>query len=164
MCALYIRGCLLQFLFKAMQMKRFGFTLNEILIAVVIISTLATLAMVTYVRVYEKGRGYSASAVLRLIRAAERIYYLDQNTYTDLTFPCTSPLIADGYLQCPNLGAVDDRAFNYTVTSFPGPPPGYDAVAERQAGRYDLDTITLNVTCCPETPTWAGTWPAELRP
>lgn len=139
-----------------------GFTLNELLIAAMIISMLGTFAVVTYVRVYEKSRGYHAFAVLRLIRAAERLYYLDWNEYIPLPLDCDSDLVREGYLQCPNLGTPQDRAFDYDVTTVTGSQ--YVASAQRIAGRYSGREITLNVTCCPEVPTWGGDWPADLRP
>ena len=156
------------------KMKRSGFTLNEILIAVVIISILGSLAMVTYVRVYEKGRGYSAVTILRMIRAAERVYYLDHNEYTPLdfvSFPdgCISSLVTEGYLQCPNAAPAEERAFGYLIVHPALPPERFQAGAIRLSGRFRFRTITLEVLRCdpcpgPEVPTWGGTWPAELMP
>ena len=143
-----------------------GMTLNEIMVTVVIISILGTLGIMTYVRVYEKNRGQQAVAILRLMRTAERVYYLDWNIYTDLTAPCTSFLITKGYLQCPNLGNAVDRGFDYTLTTGGGGNT-YTATATRKGtGSNATKTITLGVTCspCPETPTWGGTGPSEWKP
>lgn len=135
-------------------------TLAEILITVVIVSLLGTFAMVTYVRVYEKSRGYQAVTILRMIRTAERLYYLDWNEYEDLPTNCSSDLVQEGYLQCPNLGSAQDRAFDYEVTR--GGGADYTASAVRLSGRFQGDDITLSVSCCPETPAWGGSW--EWRP
>lgn len=140
-------------------------TLNEIMIAVAIISILGTLGVVTYVRVYEKSRGHQAVAILRLIRAAERVYHLDWNAYTDLPAGgCGSPLVTEGYLQCPNAAAAQERGFDYSVTSGGN---SYTADATRLGtGRHAGDGIQLTVSCCPETAGWSaiGSWPSEWLP
>ena len=96
--------------------RRFGFTLVELLIVVVVIALMGTFATETYVRAYEKNRGYNAVAMVRLLRAAEGIYFMDWNTHTDLVYPCASNLVSGGYMQCPNQGDPIDRGFSYSVT------------------------------------------------
>ncbi len=137
-------------------------TLNEILITVVIISIIGTFAVETYVRSYEKGRGYNAVAILRVIRSAERLYYMDWNQYVALPVNCGSDLVTAGYLLCPNEGSAQDRGFDYTIT--PGGGNGYTAYATRTGGRYRNDDIRLGIQCCPESVSWGGSWPAEWRP
>ena len=137
-----------------------GVTLAELMIAMVIISILGTYAMVTYVRVYEKNRGVQAYTVLRMIRTAERLYYLDWNVYIALPVSCASNLVTERYLQCPNSAAIKERGFNYVVTS--AAPTNYVATATREpasTSRYHGNTILLTVSCCPESPTWGGSWP-----
>ena len=136
-------------------------TMAEILIAMVIVSILGTFAMITYVRVYEKSRGYQATTILRMIRTAERLYYLDWNGYEDLPTNCDSHLVEAGYLQCPSQGSSQDSGFDYQV-AIGGGGVNYTAVATRLAGRFQGRDITLGMTCCPETPTWGGSW--EWRP
>ena len=153
-------------------------TLTEILIAVMIVSILGTFAAVTYVRTYEKARGQNAAAVIRMIHAAERLYYLDWNTFTDLTYVSGPPsscggvtggngaLVTQGYLKCPNRGNPSVRAFNYQVNDL-----GFGTiqiVATRNSGRYNAGTIFLGVTppSSGSTLTWgsAPPWPAEMTP
>ena len=62
-------------------MKRKGFTLTEILVVVVIIATLAALAWPNYMAIKEKTLNREAKASLALIRAAEKIYKLEQGFY-----------------------------------------------------------------------------------
>ena len=150
-------------------------TLVEIMITLVIISILGTFAATTYVRAYEKNRGYQAVTALRVMRAAEKLYYLDWNSYTCMGYTapssCTSagcpssPLITGGYFQCPNAAPARERGFNYGVV--PG-GNSYVASATREGvGRYVGRIISITVTYLagsPETITWGGTWPAEWIP
>ena len=135
-------------------------TLTEIMITLVIISILGTFAMTTYVKAYEKSRGYQAVTVLRMIRTAERLYYLDWNTYTNLpNNACNSPLVTEGYMQCPNAVDPQERGFDYEVVALGNI---YLARTSRTGtGRYTGKRILMTVSCfpCPETITWAGDWP-----
>ena len=62
-------------------MKKKGYTLIEILVVVVIIATLAALTWPNYVAIKEKTLNREAKASLALIRAAEKIYRLEQGYY-----------------------------------------------------------------------------------
>ncbi len=121
--------------------KPSGFTLNELLVVVIIVALLATFAAETYVRTYEKSKLLNAVAIIRMIRAAERVYYMDWNNYRTLTAPCTSALITGGYVQCPNQGSALDRAFDYRVGTTT--PNTFTATATRLGGRYNGNTVTL---------------------
>lgn len=143
------------------MLKRRAMTLTEVLLTVAILSILGSLAIVTYVKVYEKSRGAQAITILRMIRTAERLYYLDWNEYEDLPTNCNSDLVQEGYIQCPNQGSVQDRSFDYGV-NVGGGGTDYTASATKISGGFLGEDITLNVTCCPETPTWGGSW--EWRP
>ncbi|MFH0917606.1 MAG: type II secretion system protein [Candidatus Omnitrophota bacterium] len=61
--------------------KTRGFTLAEILVVVVIIGTLAALAWPNYSAIKEKALNKEANASLALIRAAEKIYKMEQGYY-----------------------------------------------------------------------------------
>jgi len=131
-----------------------GFSLTEVLIAVIIIAMIGTFGIQTYVRAYEKSRAYGAVAMLRMIRAAQRVYFLDHGTYTFLTPPCISSLMTEGYMQCPNENPA--MGYDYSVTLFT--PTNYTATAQRNAGWYDTHTITLTINYNPpEIVTWVGT-------
>ena len=63
------------------MLKRKGYTLTEILVVLVIIVTLAALAWPNYMRIKESALNREAKASLALIRAAEKIYRLEQGFY-----------------------------------------------------------------------------------
>ncbi len=138
-----------------MQSKRNAFTLAELLVAVVIVSIIGSFAAVTYINAYEKTRGHHAVALVRMIHAAEQAYALDWGVPATLTFPCTSNLLTEGYLQCPNTGGNELRAFNYTV-GVSGLT--FTITATRNGGRYNNATIVLTHTGGATPYSWSGSW------
>ncbi len=63
-------------------MKKDGFTLTEIIMAVIVIGILASLAAPRYIRLIEKSRSAEARRVLGVIREAELAYFFEFDTYT----------------------------------------------------------------------------------
>lgn len=63
------------------MLKKKGFTLVEILIVVLIIGILGALAFPNYSAIKEKSLNREARASLALIRAAEKIYRLEEGFY-----------------------------------------------------------------------------------
>lgn len=59
-----------------------GFTLMELMVAVIIVGILSSLAMANYTRAVERGRTAEARAILGQIRGAELAYYPEANAYT----------------------------------------------------------------------------------
>ncbi len=59
-----------------------GFTLLEVMITVIIISTLAAMVVPRYLNSVEKGRSAEARKALGAIRDAELTYYLEYNVFT----------------------------------------------------------------------------------
>ena len=96
-------------------MRRTGMTLNELMIVVLIVSVTAGLAIPTYVTTVERARGGEASATLRLLDAAEKVYHVDEGVFTDLTAADSGFLVAEGYVQDPN--ADPNRPFDYSVSA-----------------------------------------------
>ena len=137
-----------------MIMKKRGFTLNELLIAVVIVSITAGLAIPMYMRTVEKVKGDEARGTLRLLRAAEKVYYFDwQSQYENL-----ATLASGGYLQNPN--ANDQRAFDYVVAADNvASPRRFTATATRRNGCNSGETITLD-----DSGTQGGTWTFRCGP
>jgi prepilin-type N-terminal cleavage/methylation domain-containing protein len=62
---------------------RTGFTLTELLIVVVIIGILATLALPMFIKSVEKARAGEAVTNLNLIKAAQKIYFLENREFSE---------------------------------------------------------------------------------
>lgn len=78
---------------------RKGFTLVELLVVVVVLGTLAAIALLRYPSVIEKTRAAKAWFTLADIIRAEKVYYLENNSYTttltNLDIYDTDPSTAD---------------------------------------------------------------------
>jgi len=64
-------------------MRSKGFTLVEVLIVVIIIGILAAIGIPQFASSIEKARGGEARAGLGHIQTAEKIYYAENDAYTD---------------------------------------------------------------------------------
>lgn len=130
-----------------------GMTLNEVMMVVIILAVTASLAIPLYMRTAERARRDEAVAVLRMLRAAERVYYLDDappQEYAPLTvLPPPGPLVSEGYLQNPN--GDPNRAWDYDIV--PNADPGFDATATRRSGCNAGETLTID-----EAGAEGGTW------
>ncbi len=113
-----------------------GFTLIEILIAVIIVAILASIAIPIYVRNIEKSKTGEAVTTLNLIRMAEKDYFLDNRTYTT----GLSSLNIDN----PNDLSSASRYFTYTIPT--ADANGFTAMATRNNGPYAGDYYTINQT------------------
>ena len=93
---------------------RKGYTLIEILVVLVIIGTLAALAWPNYMAIKEKSLNREAQANLALIRAAEKIYRMEQGFY----YP--SPAAAISTISDINsflkLSLPESASVNWTIT------------------------------------------------
>lgn len=93
------------------KMSGTGVTLTELIIVVVIIGILASLGLTGYVKTIEKSKSQEAIANLRLIRAGEKIYRVENNTYVT-----PAPNDYSGINNTLRLN-IDDRNYNYSVPS-----------------------------------------------
>lgn len=62
-------------------MRRGGFTMMEVLIAVVIVGVLAGLAVPNYFKTVEKAKSSEATANLKALHLGQKIYKVDNNSY-----------------------------------------------------------------------------------
>ncbi|MDP2938962.1 MAG: prepilin-type N-terminal cleavage/methylation domain-containing protein [Candidatus Omnitrophota bacterium] len=124
-----------------------AFTLLELIVTIIIIGILASIALPNYTKAMERSRDQEAITNLKLIKAAERIYLAENNSYF-------GPQAYDGgtannetaintnlHLYLP---ADVSLAWNYYISSAAaGPPPTFTAVALRNAGGFNRTwTIT----------------------
>ncbi len=117
--------------------KKLGFTLIELLAVIIIVSILANVAIVSFVRMAEKARMRDAEAKLSMIYQAERTYNLD-----NASFGTKANLVPS---QMPEPNTTD---FPFTFTMSAGPPyTGYTATATRQgSGRWAAQTVSISNT------------------
>jgi len=142
-----------------------GFSLLELLTVLLVIGILAAMSSVSYARMIELSRVRDARSVLNLIYQAERLYRLDQDTYTDL-----ATLVGSSYISDPDSGADpsdnvppgSNANWNFTVVMDNAvTPPTFTATAARTGGGpdYDTFTITVNQSFTGQTSNYGGTHP-----
>jgi type IV pilus assembly protein PilE len=95
------------------MLKIKAYTLVEILVVLVIIGVLAALAWPNYVAIKEKTLNREAKASLALIRAAEKIYKMEQGFY--YPYGATTSTISDinNYLK---LSLPESASVNWSVS------------------------------------------------
>ena len=110
---------------------KFGFTLLELIVVIIIIGILATLGFIQYTSVIEKGRKAEARANLGTLRTLEKAYYEDTasvggtGSYSDLTnlasgLPPTGSCQATHYF---SYGCDTNGACTATRCTASGKPP-----------------------------------------
>ncbi len=123
-----------------------SFTLTEILIVVVIVALLAVLALPMFVKTIEKAKVGEAISNLNLIRAGQKIYYLEYGYFAG-TYLGEDP-IEKLKIEDPN--DASSRYFYYEITSIAGDTSDFTAQATRggdgaqpTVSPYDDDVYTI---------------------
>lgn len=124
-------------------MRRKGFTLLEILIVVIIVGVLATLGLVNYQRVVERTQDNAAKSDLKLIRAAERIYRMEQGVY--INCPTTTDLNNNLKLSIPN--PTSNAIWQYSAVAT-NPTTAFSA----RAVRVNADAAVQRTWCISQDP------------
>ena len=121
---------------SVINMGRKGFTLLELMLVVVIVGIIATFAIPGYLGVRQRAEGRQASTQLRLIRTAERVGYLESDSYVGcIGFAlCNTALDLD----LPNDG------WAYSVTVIGG--PGFLATAAKGGCSYTIGQTSAPMT------------------
>ena len=118
-------------------MRSKGFTLVEVLIVVIIIGILAAIGIPQFATSIEKAKGGEARAGLGHIQTAEKVYFAENEFYTN------------------NLANLDisltERYWDFTITT--PSSTEYTATAARSGGTRSGQTITMD-----EDGTIGGTW------
>ena len=122
-------------------MKQNSFTLVESIVVLVIIGIFVAMAIPTYVRTIEAGRGKAARSILQAICAAEREHCVNRGTYANL-----GDLVAKEYIADPN--DPDQTAWQYGAVwdgdSGPNTCGAFDATARRATGQNAGEEITID--------------------
>jgi type IV pilus assembly protein PilE len=118
--------------------KARGFSLVELMIALVVVSVLASIAYPSYRSYVERARRTDGVALLMDIAARQERFYTDNNTYTTtltaLGFSSTSPSSSQGhYTAAAAAGPSTSIATSYALTVTP-------AVTDSTCGNLTLDS------------------------
>jgi prepilin-type N-terminal cleavage/methylation domain-containing protein len=100
-----------------------GFTLVEILIAIVLVGILSAVAVVGISNLVSKGTKSACSASLDAAKAGSQVYFAEKGTY-----PTTLALVADGtYMTLPSGVLVNTAAVVSPTAPQPAAPIGMQA-------------------------------------
>ncbi|MFA5039537.1 MAG: prepilin-type N-terminal cleavage/methylation domain-containing protein [Candidatus Omnitrophota bacterium] len=121
---------------------RFGFTLIEVMVVVVIIGILAGVSAVSYRNTREKALDREAVAALRLIRAGERQYYARMERFWPAGSNITNIAHINGNL------SIDLRTgvWNYSVQSNSGGST-FSSNARRLSRTWTITSANSNPAC-----------------
>jgi len=111
-----------------------GFTLLELMIAVIIVGVLASIALPSYQNSIIKGNRASAQSFLMDIAQKEQQYLLDNRAYT--------ATLSDLGLAIPD---TVSKFYTVTITPVAGPPPGFVVTAAPIAGKKQAGDGTLTI-------------------
>lgn len=122
-----------------MTNSKSGFSLMELMIAVIIVGILASLALPRFGKSMEKARVREAQTALSAIYSSEKIYRLDQGNFGSL-----AQMVANNYIADPD--AANSNA-NWDFTSVAGGGGAqFTATATRTGGSYNNQTIIVTET------------------
>ena len=128
------------------QPRRPGFSILELLIAVIVIAVLAALALPKYNKTVEETHKREAKSKLNIIRSAEIIYKIDTKEYYPFTSLADADADADNVRSVLNIDIHNNEDWSYSLTaSGSGDNAAATAVATRQRGEHINDTILLNI-------------------
>jgi prepilin-type N-terminal cleavage/methylation domain-containing protein len=137
------------------KITNLAFTLNEVIIVIIIIGILACFALPQFNRTIESAKAQEAVAALHQIRAGERIYRSKENFY----WPAGA---VEGDINTINtalrifLDTRPERNWNYSVGAN-AVGNTFAATATRKGGGYNGRTITIN-----QNGVLGGTWPLPI--
>lgn len=123
---------------KSNKYRSKGFTLVELLVVIIILAVLATLIIPSYRKAVVNATIDDSKTKLKLIRAAQRMYNLDEGSYTSGDLSSAHDLVVNKYLDNLNVD-TDPQKNPYVYSSVVpanAPPLDDDIIAEanRRAG------------------------------
>lgn len=118
-----------------------GFTLLELLVAMVVASVLATMALNSYQGFAEKARRADAKVALAAAAAQQERFYMRNNQYSGTITQVSSASSPEGYysLSADNTGCVGGTGACYSMTATP-------TVGGAQAGDTACTSFTITDT------------------
>jgi len=154
--------------------RKHGFTLIEITVALIIVGSLAAIAVPTYTNMMQTGMAQAANFNLELIYAAEKNYFFNNGAYC-FNSPCADTLehintkmnlniLDNNYTySCQDTGSTRFICYakSETIVSVPGPHgnnslPSYTIGID---GDYPITSVTIpgnnntpNPSCTPSSP------------
>ncbi len=127
---------------------KFGFSLVELTVIVLILGILATFAIPNFIKAAERTKEKEAISFLHQIRAAEIVYRSEENTFWPAGSIETDPDTIDSALNT----SLDTRELNWDF-SITAAANTFTATAQRTSGRNAGETITID-----ENGEIGGTW------
>lgn len=125
-----------------------GYTLVEMMVVLVVAAVLTSFGIPRFTRALEQSRADVAGANLRAIWTAERIYWLDNRTYTNNlsylasdTPPSQEPPNPGYSLLDPSI--MSDPYYTYVVTVPDNDPTTFTVTAQRATNVSWSGTITI---------------------
>mgnify|MGYP001567477397 CR=1 FL=1 len=119
-------------------MNRKGFTLVEVLIVVIIIGILASIGIPQFAASIEKAKGGEARAGLGHIQTGEKVYFAENEFYTNVISPDLDITLTQKY---------------WTFTISAPTSITYTATATRSGGTHSGQTLSMD-----QAGTITGTW------
>lgn len=117
--------------------KRAAFTLVEVMVVLIVVGVLTAFCIPSFKRALEQSRADIASANLRAVWSAERLYWLEHHTYTSsLTGLQDLGMVSPEVMQ-----AGTGYAYTATITT-----DGFQAAATRTGSGYWNGQFTIDET------------------
>lgn len=120
-----------------------GFTLTELLVAVVVAGILAAIALPVYQKMIERNYWRAAGDILLTIYAGERAYFLTNGFYYNVNESAPNPMAEWRiiFMDNPNIASIP---ITHAVTTSGTPPNAFTATATRNGGLCPSKTRTID--------------------
>jgi len=115
-----------------------GYTLVEMMIVLVVVGVLTSFGVPQFTRALEQSRADVAGANLRAIWTAERIYWLDNRSYTSTLQDLVNLNLLD-----PSITSTSSTFYNYSVTAFDTATATFTVTAQRASNGSWSGSFTI---------------------
>lgn len=126
-----------------MGKSRPGFTMVELMAVVIILGIIVAMAVPGWIKSVEEAKNQEAIAGLKLIRTAQRMYYIEYEVY----YPSSSSTVNDlATLKADLEIELESQHWSYSTTSDNSGTPTFTATATRVDGHGKDRQITIDNT------------------